>query len=106
MIDGITVRTETMGAVTRIVVGGEVDWDTADGLRNALTAALAVQPPPVRVDVDMAAVDFCDSAGLRALIAAWKLGAAQGTAVAVSATSPQVAGLLDITGLAQALASP
>lgn len=54
----------------------------------------------------MAGVDFCDSAGLRALIAAWRLGTAQGTDVAVSATSPQVAGLLEVTGLDQALGAP
>lgn len=44
MNDGITVRTEQASTVTRIVVTGEVDWDTADVLRDALTAALAVQP--------------------------------------------------------------
>jgi anti-anti-sigma factor len=105
MSDLLTVRTVVTGDVARITVAGDVDWDSAEELRTALTVALAAQPPPARLEVDMTAVDFCDSAGLRALIAAWKQGTDQGTTLTVVAASTQVTGLLQITGLDQALAA-
>lgn len=99
MTDEPTIRSDVAGAITRIAVAGDVDADSSPALRTALTAALAAEPRPTRLEVDMSAVDFCDAAGPRALITAWRQGAAQGTAVLVAAASPQVAGILQLTGL-------
>ncbi|MCX4545448.1 STAS domain-containing protein [Streptomyces sp. NBC_01565] len=94
----LTVRVEqdgTGGAL--VVVVGEIDLDSAAEIRDVLISALSAAP---RVTVDLAAVTFCDCAGLNALLRArLEAGAAgAGRRLRIHGMSPQVARLLDLTG--------
>ncbi|WP_169744502.1 STAS domain-containing protein [Spirillospora albida] len=54
-----------------VTVAGELNIGTAAAFGAHLTQAIDFRSPP-RVEVDLAAVAFCDSSGLRELISAWK----------------------------------
>ncbi|MFB4319942.1 STAS domain-containing protein [Actinomadura sp. 21ATH] len=67
----LQARTRQHGTAMIIEVDGEIDHATADLLReHVITAALALRPPHVVLDLDQ--VTFCDSSGLGALVAIWK----------------------------------
>ncbi|WTX01037.1 STAS domain-containing protein (plasmid) [Streptomycetaceae bacterium NBC_01309] len=104
--DDLTARTDVSGPVARLSVGGEIDLSTAEDLRVALMAALAARPAPRRLEVDMAAVAFCDSSCLRVLVAVRAHGAEQGTDVVVATASAPVLRVLEMVGLAETLAVP
>ncbi|AKL64724.1 MULTISPECIES: STAS domain-containing protein [Streptomyces] len=96
----LTVRVEpdgTGGAV--VVLAGEVDLDRATDVRDVLFSALRSSP---RVTVDLAAVTFCDCAGLNALLRArleaMESGADGVRRFRIHGMSGQVARLLDLTG--------
>ncbi|WP_410592026.1 STAS domain-containing protein [Amycolatopsis sp. lyj-23] len=87
------------GVVT-VAVSGELDSVTVPGLDKAVRDALAARP--WRLTVDLTAVTFCGSAGLRTLVA---LHAAAGAAAARMAVrpSPAIGRLLAVTHLDRTL---
>lgn len=98
-IFSIELTTGAEGSVTA-VVSGEVDAATADQLQNALTDAI---PTASAIDVDLGAVNFMDSSGLRAMVVAMNSAEEAGVALRITATTPAVDRLLEITGLTQHL---
>src|SRR3954452_15636447 len=66
----LSVERESDGPVEIVRASGELDLATAAMLCRAITVAGEGRRP--RVLVDLAAVEFCDSAGLRALLGAAK----------------------------------
>ncbi len=80
-------------------VAGELDASTAPRLRAAFSE-LPTRTDPVRLD--LGAVTFIDSSGLRELIALSERVGAGGGTVVVSAESAAVRRLLEITGLESA----
>jgi anti-sigma B factor antagonist len=66
----LKVERETDGAIEVVRASGELDLATAPRLCRAITGAADGRRP--RVLVDLSAVEFCDSAGLRALLGAAK----------------------------------
>ena len=79
---------------------GEIDAATADRLEAAL---LDVVSTASSISVDLAAVNFMDSSGLRAMIIAMNAAREAGVSLRIVATTPAVDRLLEITGLTEHL---
>ena len=76
---------------------GEVDIHTCGQLENAI---LALADAGVRtVTLDLGAVTFIDSSGLRALVLGHKALEERGGSLVVANPSPTAARLLEVTGL-------
>lgn len=75
----------------------EIDITNADGLRAALLEA----DPHGTLVVDMTRTQFCDTAGLHALVGAHKRAQAEGGEVLLVATGAAVLRIMAITGLDQ-----
>jgi anti-sigma B factor antagonist len=83
-----------------VAVAGELDLGTAGQLR----AALLGLPAHVRaVQLDLSQVSFIDSTALGVLLAAYKRLQVLGAGLEVSAASPVVATVLEISGLSALL---
>jgi anti-sigma B factor antagonist len=88
---------DATGAVT-VRLAGELDLQTADRLRGELAA---LEADTCAVQLDCSGVEFLDSSGIRAILAA-RLELDERPLVITSA-SPVVERLLDITGLRELL---
>ena len=92
----LAVEYEGPGCVVR--VGGEVDMATAPQLDECL-----VNLASGSVTLDLSAVTFIDSGGLKVLVRAIKRAAETNTRFAVRGVQPAQQLLLEITGLAELL---
>ncbi|MFJ9598033.1 anti-sigma factor antagonist [Streptomyces virginiae] len=81
---------------TRVAVSGEIDMDDAAEVRADLTAALDASPGGL--DIDLAAVTFCDSSGLHVLLDLHQQALDIGKTLVLTALSRTVVRLLHITG--------
>ena len=95
----LATRDERDGAVV-VSVGGDVDNDTAQELRDALSAAF--EHGATRVIVDLSDTDFLDSSGLGALVGASKQNADRGPLVLVC-PKPHLRKLFEISRLDEVL---
>jgi len=77
----------------------DVDVSNADGLRAALVHAAGLRALPSTVVVDMARTEFCDTAGLHALVAAHKRARAEGGQLLLVIGGAAVLRVFSITGL-------
>ena len=86
---GPTLRAEVSRAGSAVVVAltGELDIATAEPLRHQLTGVVDGDPPPARVVVDAAALDFVDAAGISVLLGAQQALAARGGELLLRAPS-------------------
>lgn len=75
----------------------EIDITNATELRAALLEASA--DGPVTVVVDMTRTQFCDSAGLHALVGAHRRAVAEGGGVVLAVSGEAVLRILALTGL-------
>lgn len=84
------------GGATTVSVTGEVDLANADELAHAIRAAL----PEGDVVLDLRAVVFMDSAGVRALNTGLREAGEAGRALRLAAgLQPSVAQILELTGM-------
>jgi anti-sigma B factor antagonist len=83
---------------------GEIDRDTAPGLRRRLTEAVGLAGAGL-VDVDLRHVTFMDSSGIGALLAAHRLAGDSGAALRVRDPSPSVRTVLELTNVWNLLAA-
>jgi anti-sigma B factor antagonist len=100
------LSTEIVGADVPIVrVTGELDISTVAQLCRAIqTAATAAALKPPRLVVDLMALEFCDSTGLRALIGAVKeVHVLGGKVVLAVEPAGRLDHLLDLSGLREFL---
>src|SRR5205823_10851238 len=98
----LEVVRDTEGGAGVVRARGELDLGTAPLLCRAISAA-AARPFP-RVLVDLAEVEFCDSAGLRALLgAAREIEARAGRMVVAVEPGSDVDRLLELAGLREFL---
>ena len=88
---------EVVSGVPVVVTPEEVDITNADGLRAALLEAAAHGPG--RLVVDMSRTQFCDTAGIHALVAAYKRAEASRGEVRLVITGAAVLRIFAITGL-------
>lgn len=91
----IWFKAGTRGAVVAFV-GGELDLSCAARLTAALRRAL--HQAPSGLVIDLARVEFCDCAGLRALQEAVGFARARGLGLEVGARSPAVSRVVELTG--------
>jgi anti-sigma B factor antagonist len=97
----LDVTTEQHPGQTRVVLIGELDIASTDELEKQL-AAIEVDSPGTLV-LDLRRVEFIDSTGLRALIAADERARSTGRRLAVVRGPDAVARLLTVTQLDQRL---
>lgn len=88
---------EMVSGVPVVVTPGEIDITNADGLRTALLEAAGHGPGGFVVD--MSRTQFCDTAGLHALVLAHRRVGAQGGEVRLVVTGPAVLRIFAVTGL-------
>ena len=88
---------EMVGGVPVVVTPGEIDITNADRLRAALLEAAGRGPGGFVVD--MSRTQFCDTAGLHALVLAHKRADAESGAVRLVITGAAVLRIFEITGL-------
>jgi len=81
-------------------VAGEVDAATADQIADAVAEVLDTR---LEVVLDLSQVTYMDSSGLRALILCRQAAEGRSARFEIGSTSPEVARLLEITGLAETL---
>jgi len=79
-----------------LAVCGEVDPETASLLESALEG---VSPSAARIAVDLSAVTFMDSTGLKVLLDAYRNGRQGQEALVLRSPTPMIRQLLNITGL-------
>ena len=88
---------EMISGVPVVVTPEEVDITNAGGLRTALLEAAGNGPG--RLVVDMSRTQFCDTAGLHALMLAHKRAVAESGDIRLVVTSAAVLRIFAITGL-------
>src|SRR5262249_28524820 len=84
--------------VVLVRVSGELDFGTTPRLVEALAG---LPRPGEHLVFDLTGLQFCDSSGLGALIAAHKLTEANGTALYLAGLAPTVLTAITITSLDQ-----
>jgi anti-sigma B factor antagonist len=99
------LSTEIVDAPVPIVrVGGELDISTVAQLCRSIHVAATGAVKPPRLIVDLMALTFCDSTGLRALIGAVKeVDVLGGRAVLAVRRDGMLDRLLDLSGLSEFL---
>ncbi|MBM7167584.1 STAS domain-containing protein [Streptomyces sp. G44] len=97
----ITVQDAATGPVLEIT--GDLDHHTAPELRKAVDG-LTIAAGQLLV-LDMAALDFCDSSGISALLSARSRAIDHGGDVALAAVPANTARILGLVGLDQVFAS-
>ncbi|MFC1408514.1 STAS domain-containing protein [Streptacidiphilus sp. N1-12] len=91
----LTVQRDGARAVAQ--VSGAMDYDTTGLLEQAL--ADLVQDGARHLVLDMAAVGFCDSSGINALIRTLARVREQQGSLVLAAVTPRVQGVLEMTGV-------
>jgi anti-anti-sigma factor len=91
----LAVRLVERAGLNRAVVAGEIDLATAPVVEEVLTDLLIRNPSGL--ELDLGDVTFLDCSGLNALLRLRERAAEKGVALTVSALSPTVGRVLDIT---------
>lgn len=94
----ISVRHESDKAV--VTLAGEIDIGTAPRLTAAVEDAL--ESNPVRVELDMSGVTFCDSQGLGTLVVLNRAATRSRSVLVLAELTDFLDRLLHVTGLHQA----
>ncbi|MEJ2889414.1 STAS domain-containing protein [Actinomycetospora aeridis] len=97
----LTIRHERTDGQAVVAVGGDLDYDSHGRLDDAVGDAL--DDPPAGLVVDLAAVTYCDSCGLRVLLGAHRRATEAGATFALRGAQGQPARALKLTGLDQVL---
>ncbi|WNV87280.1 STAS domain-containing protein [Umezawaea sp. Da 62-37] len=92
---GLSWVVEHTGGRAVVAVGGALDVTTSAGL-EAVLLALAAESD---VLIDLRALEFADSSGLSAFVAAYKCGLRHGRTVTLDPVPPFLVRVLGVTGL-------
>lgn len=87
----------------RIRVRGEIDLAVADNLQKWIAEAIAATPGTTRAEVDLAAVTFLDSTGIRALVLAQRDAQEHGVLMRICGARGRVEMVLKLTGVFELL---
>jgi anti-sigma B factor antagonist len=101
LADNLQIRAALVGRVALIAASGELDIDTAPGLRTAVESCLPRRPRAL--EIDLSGVTFCGCEGLNVLLWARCQAAAGGIGFRVLAPRPQPSRLFHLTGTAVTL---
>ncbi len=94
-------QVEIVGGVPVVITPEQIDITNADGLRAALVESAGHGHG--RVVVDMSRTEFCDTAGLHALVAAHKRALAEGGELRLVVAGAAVQRIFAITGLSRVI---
>jgi anti-anti-sigma factor len=87
------------GRTAVVTAAGEIDLTNAGSLRDALLSAL--NAGALGLVVDLTAATFLDSAGVAALVRAWRRAGAMEATVRVAVSSAAVLRVLELVGIDQ-----
>jgi anti-sigma B factor antagonist len=93
----VSLSIERLLGHTLVTLSGELDIASTPALRERLNVVL--RDTASLVVIDLSAVTFCDVSGLALLVGAVRRTAPRGVTLVLAAPRPQVAKLLNITGL-------
>ncbi len=96
---GLTTSSRSSGSELRFSVAGELDIATEEELTGAVGEVLAERRPS-RLVLDLAALSFIDSSGLRALLRCQQLAEQSEVELLLAVGDGAVRRLLDIAGIA------
>ena len=102
--DDLEVITARSGDMVTLTVRGEIDLSTSTRLNRELDATLDLQPPLVRLRIDLSEVTFMDTTGVALLLKARRRALELGARFSVSSSSPALTRLFEIAGLTALLA--
>ncbi len=91
------LNTEQCGDITVVTVASELNARNAQQVRTALRELLGTGP--TKLVIDLSALNFIDSAGLGALLAAFKTAGAAGGRLALCGLSEPVRSIFELTRL-------
>ena len=87
-------------------VAGDLDYGTSDLLIDTVSELPAGQPGLQDLHLDFADLEFCDSAGLSALVRIHRLTSAEGIGLHLDQRPAHLDRILHITGLLDFLTTP
>ena len=96
----LTIQTVHAGEQTTLTLVGEIDLLTSTQLNRELEIVLDQVPPPRRLCMELAEVMFMDTTGVAVLLKGRRRALEVGCQFVVTTTSPAIARLFEITGLA------
>ena len=97
----LTMQVVHDGTTTRIVPIGEIDMASANTFEAVAEQVLLAGPE--RIELDLTAVDFIDSSGLRSIVQLRKRALLEGIELRATGLSPAAERILELTGLIDAL---
>jgi stage II sporulation protein AA (anti-sigma F factor antagonist) len=95
--DQLSVEERTVNEIRVVALGGEMDRDVTDGLRDALLPPDGPTPP--RVVVDLAGVTFMDSSGINILLSVHQATVDAGGWLRIAGVRPSVMRVVELVGL-------
>jgi anti-anti-sigma factor len=96
----LTIQTVHAGEETTLTLAGEIDLLTSTQLNRELDIALDREPPPRALRLELAEVAYMDTTGVAVLLKARRRALELDCHFTVTSTSPAIARLFEITGLA------
>ncbi|MFE4450150.1 STAS domain-containing protein [Streptomyces sp. NPDC056796] len=94
----LTVR-HPADSVALLTVAGEIDVDSAPGLRTRAMELIRQGRPHVVLDLEP--VEFCDSSGLNTMIGVLRYAKDRHGSLSLVSVPPHLARLLDVTGVGE-----
>ena len=91
------------GDVLTVALAGELDLATGPELRARLTRLVQSDPPPARLVLDLAHLQFLDASGISALLSAQRAVAASGGSVVLRSPSRLVRRVVKVLDLDRVL---
>ena len=101
MSEQLSVRVREAAEHAVIAVRGDIYFDTAEPLREALSAALDERRP--YLVLDLSGVTLCDSTGANLLVHAHRTASGHGGWLRLAGVQPMVLRVLEITNLTRML---
>lgn len=98
-----THTVDAAAASARLHVAGELDQTTSAALEAAASELLAKHPRLRDLRLDFTGLDFCNSAGLSAILQVHRLVSAASVRLHLDHTPAHLARVLDITGILEYL---
>lgn len=102
---GTTYEIENTATAVLIRIVGEIDLSASDDVRKWIVEAIPREPARV-LEVDLSAVTFLDSTGIRALVLGQQAANREGVTMRVTNPRGRVEAVLKITGVYEMLTQP
>jgi anti-sigma B factor antagonist len=97
-VELMTTRVDQADRSVVVHVAGEIDYVSAEVLRERVTGAAATAGS-WRLVLDLGDVEYCDSSGLAVLVGLWKAARAEGGKLVLASVPGSCSRLLRRTGL-------